>query len=370
MIEVRKLPRTGIPFAPAPPGGVGARSGGVAQKRRRAGKRTRWSSRLLMTARAAGASVADMLHDTVPIPAGGGERLRFGDVEILVRATAASTGGAMSVFEEIDPVDTPLHVHEHEDELFYALEGEHVFRVGEREHRVGPGGLVFAPRGVPHAQRRVVPRTGRVLVVCTPGGLEGFFRELAAAERAGSLGPDAYARASARLRHHLARPTTGGKVERTRPLPGSAPTTASAISGCCSARAYISGLDQRTTATKRNAAGPSARWSRAPIQPCRAVERTWTSAQPARKRSSSPASTAKGATRSTPPAPAGSPCSSTASYSPAVGGERRRRRRLRPERDEAERDVAAQRAEEHRGRRRPPTRRGTPRRRRARPRRR
>ena len=150
-----------------------------------------------MTAPAAGASVAGMLHDTVPIPAGGGEPLHFGDVEILVRATAATTGGAMSVFEEVDPVDTPLHVHEHEDELFYALEGEHVFQVGEREHRVGPGGLVFAPRGVPHAQRRVVARAGRVLVVCTPGGLEGFFRELDAAERAGSLGPAAYARASA-----------------------------------------------------------------------------------------------------------------------------------------------------------------------------
>ena len=60
-----------------------------------------------------------------------GERVRFGDVEVVVRATAASTGGAFAMFEEVDPADTPLHVHEHEDELFYVLEGEHVFRVGE-----------------------------------------------------------------------------------------------------------------------------------------------------------------------------------------------------------------------------------------------
>jgi mannose-6-phosphate isomerase-like protein (cupin superfamily) len=131
-------------------------------------------------------------------PPGGGERLRFGEVELLVRATAASTGGAMSVFEESDPLDTPLHVHEREDELFFALEGEHVIQVGEREHRIAPGGFVFAPRRVPHAQRRVVPRTGRLLIVCTPGGLEGFFRDLAEADRAGTLGPEAYARASAR----------------------------------------------------------------------------------------------------------------------------------------------------------------------------
>ena len=128
-----------------------------------------------------------------------GERLRFGEVEILIKASAATTGGAFALFEENEPVDTPPHVHEREDELFYVLEGDHVFRVGEEEFRVGPGGLAFAPRGVPHSQRRVVPRTGRVLVLTAPAGLEGFFRELAEADREGRLGPDAYASASERF---------------------------------------------------------------------------------------------------------------------------------------------------------------------------
>ena len=127
-----------------------------------------------------------------------GERLRFGEVEILVRADTATTGGAFTLFEENQPVDTPLHVHEREDELFYVLEGEHVFQVGEEEHRAGPGAMVFAPRGIPHSQRRVVPRTGRILALTAPAGLEGFFRELAEADRAGTLGPDAYASASER----------------------------------------------------------------------------------------------------------------------------------------------------------------------------
>ena len=132
------------------------------------------------------------------LESGGGERLRFGEVEILIRIPGDTTGGAYTVFEEREPVDTPLHVHEHEDELFYVLEGEHVFQVGEQEHRAGPGDLVFAPRGIPHSQRRVVPREGRTLVVTSPGGLEGFFRELAEADRDRSLGPEAYARASER----------------------------------------------------------------------------------------------------------------------------------------------------------------------------
>ena len=126
-----------------------------------------------------------------------GERLVFGEVTILVRASAAATGGAFSLFEELPPlVDTPLHVHDRDHELFYVLEGEHVFEVGDDEFRVHPGGVVFAPRGLPHSQRRVVPGEGRVLVLTVPGGLDGFFRELAAAQEAGTLGPDAYARAS------------------------------------------------------------------------------------------------------------------------------------------------------------------------------
>jgi hypothetical protein len=37
-----------------------------------------------------------------------------------------------------------------------------------------------------------------MLIVATPGGLEGFFRELAEADAAGTLGPEAYATASVR----------------------------------------------------------------------------------------------------------------------------------------------------------------------------
>ena len=128
-----------------------------------------------------------------------GERLVLGEVTILVRASSDATGGEFTLFEEVPPLlDTPLHVHEREDELFYVLEGEHSFQVGDEEYGAGPGGLVFAPRGVPHAQRRVVPGVGRLLVLTSPGGFEGFFRELADAHRAGTLGPDAYAQASAR----------------------------------------------------------------------------------------------------------------------------------------------------------------------------
>jgi mannose-6-phosphate isomerase-like protein (cupin superfamily) len=128
-----------------------------------------------------------------------GERLVFGAVTVLIRASAETTGGAFTVMEEVPPmVDTPLHVHANEDEMFYVLEGEHIVHCGDQEFHLGPGGVAFLPRGIPHSQRRVVPGEGRLLALTSPAGFEGFFRELAEAERAGTLGPDAYAAASKR----------------------------------------------------------------------------------------------------------------------------------------------------------------------------
>lgn len=116
-----------------------------------------------------------------------------------VLATADSTAGALTAIVEVPPLlDTPAHVHANEDELFVAIEGEHVITRGQEEITIGPGEAVFAPRGVPHSQRRVVAGEGRIMFVCTPGGLEGFFRELAQADAEGRLGPESYGAASER----------------------------------------------------------------------------------------------------------------------------------------------------------------------------
>ena len=62
-----------------------------------------------------------------------------------------------------------------------------------------PRGAVDVLRAhVPHAHRRVNPRTGRFLGLVSPAGFENFFRELAHAVREGGAGPEHYARASER----------------------------------------------------------------------------------------------------------------------------------------------------------------------------
>ncbi len=126
-----------------------------------------------------------------------GERLEFWGTTIVVRASADTTGGAFTLFEEATPVlDTSRHVHRETDELYYVVEGEHVFVCGDRELTVGPGGTVFLPHGVPHSHRRVVPWTGRLLGLTSPAGFEGFFRVLAEASRTGASPGEAYERAS------------------------------------------------------------------------------------------------------------------------------------------------------------------------------
>ena len=139
-------------------------------------------------------SVADAFH----VAAGEGERVAFSGAEFLITASSDTTGGSFSIIEERNPLDTPRHVHAHEDELFIVLEGWHVFVVGDREFPSGPGDVVFAPRGLPHEHRRAAPREGRFLTLVSPPGFEGFFRELAEAERCGDDMPEAYASVSKR----------------------------------------------------------------------------------------------------------------------------------------------------------------------------
>ena len=65
------------------------------------------------------------------------------------------------------------------DEMFYVLEGEFLFLVGERRVGAPPGTFVFIPRGTVHAAKVVGNEPGKVLGAYIPGGLERSFEEFA-----------------------------------------------------------------------------------------------------------------------------------------------------------------------------------------------
>jgi mannose-6-phosphate isomerase-like protein (cupin superfamily) len=112
--------------------------------------------------------------------AGEGETISWPGVDIRVKASSEQTGGRFALLEDrSDEMIVPLHVHQREDEAFYVLEGRLTVRCGDRTFDAGPGSFVFLPRGVPHGHT-VAPEGARKLILLSPGGFEGFFREMAA----------------------------------------------------------------------------------------------------------------------------------------------------------------------------------------------
>jgi quercetin dioxygenase-like cupin family protein len=103
---------------------------------------------------------------------------------VWLRANAEQTGGAMGVIDQIVPpgLGSPYHVHHHEDESFYVLEGEIRFFSGEQSWVLGAGGFAFLPRGIPHGFRTEGDVPSRSLLLATPGGFEAFVAELSTVE--------------------------------------------------------------------------------------------------------------------------------------------------------------------------------------------
>ena len=129
---------------------------------------------------------------------GEGERLWFygGGVHTWI-ASSAETGGSLMVFEDhmSQGKATPLHIHANEDEALYVLEGEILVHIDGENHRVGPRGFAFAPRGVPHAFLVTSPEA-HMLCLETPGSAEAFYRGASepASDDADPYGPVDFAR--------------------------------------------------------------------------------------------------------------------------------------------------------------------------------
>ena len=107
----------------------------------------------------------------------GERRWFYGGGLHLWKATAEETGGAFLLFE--DRMDhgkmTPLHTHPESDETMIVLEGEILMHLDGTEHRVGPGGVASAPRGVPHAFKVSGADGARLLCLHTPGCCQAFY---------------------------------------------------------------------------------------------------------------------------------------------------------------------------------------------------
>ena len=93
-------------------------------------------------------------------------------------ATAEETRGQFALIEAISRKGNvpPRHIHHREEETFYVLEGEMTVSVGDRTIKATPGTVVCLPRDVAHSFT-IESEQLRMLVLLSPAGLEGWFKE-------------------------------------------------------------------------------------------------------------------------------------------------------------------------------------------------
>src|SRR6266513_6135402 len=89
------------------------------------------------------------------VPAMAGRRVSFMGMDLIWKVTSAMSRGAYVMFVQVAPPGTgvPLHVHRHDEESAFVIDGSVRFRLGEETFDVGRGDVVNLPRGTPHGFR-------------------------------------------------------------------------------------------------------------------------------------------------------------------------------------------------------------------------
>jgi quercetin dioxygenase-like cupin family protein len=97
---------------------------------------------------------------------------------LVFKALGSETNGQFWALEGLADrhMAVPFHSHTHEDEIWYVLEGEIRFFVGDTPQVATAGAMVYIPRGVPHTSQ-ILSDTARWFGIGTPAGLDDWFFE-------------------------------------------------------------------------------------------------------------------------------------------------------------------------------------------------
>jgi mannose-6-phosphate isomerase-like protein (cupin superfamily) len=100
---------------------------------------------------------------------------------VVFKLASQVTQGSIAILEHHlvpELLAGPPHIHPHEDEISYILEGTVTVQLGDKVIDAPPGTIVFKPRHVLHAFWNQGTASARLLEIITLGGFEGYFREL------------------------------------------------------------------------------------------------------------------------------------------------------------------------------------------------
>jgi mannose-6-phosphate isomerase-like protein (cupin superfamily) len=113
---------------------------------------------------------------------GEGKTYQLGRLTLTFKTTGPDSGGAYTLCATIEPVGSGAGLHRHPtyDETHIICEGYFDCQLGEQVLKLGPGDMMFVPRGVPHSVKSIGPDTGRELIISSPGGIfDAFIDEVA-----------------------------------------------------------------------------------------------------------------------------------------------------------------------------------------------
>ena len=110
----------------------------------------------------------------------GEKTLLFGNSPNDIKVSQKDTDGNLTIFEYTGNVKggPALHLHPHQDEIFFVVQGEYLFQVGDEKQNLKAGDIIFLPRTVAHAFAQLT-ETGKMFFLFQPSGkMEDFFRLL------------------------------------------------------------------------------------------------------------------------------------------------------------------------------------------------
>jgi quercetin dioxygenase-like cupin family protein len=136
--------------------------------------------------------------------------IRAGPIEVRFFLESAQTDGALTMFDFLVPTAARVpvpHSHEAFDETIYGLSGVLTWTLDGQQVRVGPGDVLFIPRGHVHQFVNAGAEDARQLSAITPGLLgPEYFREIGEVVNAG--GPPNVERIMEVMRRHGLRPAS------------------------------------------------------------------------------------------------------------------------------------------------------------------
>lgn len=99
----------------------------------------------------------------------------------FTKVSSEDTNNDLYIFESIriKKGGPREHVHFEQDEFWFILEGEFLFKVGDQTFMAKAGDSVFGPRQVPHAFAKMNDGNARILMAFQPAGkMEALFKAM------------------------------------------------------------------------------------------------------------------------------------------------------------------------------------------------